>query len=646
MLGCGVLLAVCDWWWRSEVPLLRWTLSLTFLMAIVAVVLRLVRPAVYRREDPVALASQLEPRFTQGRQGELAAGVSLVLTSNARQSSALAEQVLRETWEKLKSLSPRQVIGWERLGGPMLLAMLAVGGMVGLSLAMPAHVGVGTMRLLNPVGSYRWPTRYDFAFRDFPGLTAAGRTTELVVFNRRGRTPSELTLYWESVDPELDGGRLVASADQGEFRFELPPLAGDIRVRAAVGDSDTGWRRLRVQQPPRLESWIVTALPPPCLGLPARNVGTNALVPSGAELTAIGLVAPPVGRAEIVVRDARDIETRIPLIVTAAGGRIETRSPTDWLCADDCSYWVELEGLDGLLTRSETAELTAVGNPSPRIVWTDEELRVNDAIWVTATGSWPVLLSVGDDQGWSEARIEVATASANQAGQPDPDWQVIWRRRANEAPEVSRSSGDESLSALLETSRIEQLLGDSPDILIRAVAVDECGESSNTPRLRARIVTDSEYAAATSQQFETWRTGIAEWTQGIDDLRRQAHSLRDTWVTTAALPSLELRVAAMSRVGRWTDQVSEGNGSFPRQLERLARLIDRQRVVDPGLSERLALAEAALNDLAPRLARQRKRYEQLQELGVESSTSEASSNAGDDTDTARGRLPSSCSTRF
>lgn len=603
LVAC-VLIATIDWWLRSDLPLMRWSLSL-LLLAVTAVLLsRVLWPALRPRPELLWIVDRLEEsQSLEQARGDLTAGVSLALAPVPRQSNALTRTVIDRTWSKLQGTSVSTLLNWPAIAWPMAAASIIIAVVVVISLVSPSLFGVATMRLFNPAGSYRWPTRYELVFEEFPSLVAAEQPAVLVVANRRRRSPAEVRLMWEALEESSFNGSVVARLQDGVYRFELPGFATDVRVRALAGDGDTGWRRLRVTAAPQVNDWIVTALPPACLGQPARTLGTHALVPSNSVVSMVGSVTTPITRATLQIVSAKD-ETKIPLSIASDGLSFRWSNDALWNSSQDCTYAIEVVGIDGLVGRSETRELVIVPNPPPQILWTDDELRVDEQVLLTHESRWPIELEFRDDQGVAEILIEWASPASDspmRSGDTELEWLPLWK---DSPEELSQEATSNRLNLELSADAFKALTSEATDsVLVRASAIDRCGARANSPPIAVRVVISEVYLSGLQSAWDQWLIDAQTWTDSIADYRRAAEILSETTSTEGE------RGSAQNRVVRWVDQWRGGPSSLSGRLARIERLLERHALAGEPLGQLLSRTDRELAEIQVLIDRQLERYQ-------------------------------------
>jgi hypothetical protein len=200
------LIALTDWWIRSDFWLIRWGLTLVSVGLLVGAFLRWIRPAWKNRVSTLQVAMWLE-RVDPERFGQdLVAGVGLAQDLNPKRQvkrethevrlaergslsaaatlSPLHQQIISQTWKQLRTFRPLTSIYWERLAFPILLLVVAVASISSIAARAPGTTGVAAMRLLHPSGNYRWPTRHELLFVDLETVVAANTEFEIEVIDR------------------------------------------------------------------------------------------------------------------------------------------------------------------------------------------------------------------------------------------------------------------------------------------------------------------------------------------------------------------------------------------------------------------------------------------------------------------------------
>lgn len=604
VLLAAFLCASIDWWLRHEGAIGRWGLSLSLLAAVVVSFQRTLWPVIRERAELLWIATQLERCVGELPRGELVAGVSLALAPVERQSTSLTSEVLERTWSRLKPTSTSELIAWPAVLWPIAFATFLVAAIIGISLASPGQTGVATMRLLNPTGSYRWPTRFELVFEEFPTIVAANKPSTIVIANRRTRSPVEVRLLWESLESGSESGELTARVDAGRYRFELPGFETDVRIRGIAGDGDTQWRRLRVAAAPQTVEWIVTCLPPECLAEPVKTLGPSAIVPVDSSISTVGSLSIPIREATLHV-DSTTESVQIPLSVAADGLSFRSLTDSPWRVVSDATYSVHFVGNNGLAGQSESQELVAAPNPPPQLVWSDEELRVEEAVLLTRDSIWPIELEVRDNEGVAEITIEAAVVTASELGsRQESDW--IWNQLWTHSTELETT--DATLPAVLSLELSANALAalapaEDQIVFLRASAIDRCGVRAYSPRSAVKVVEREVYLRGLEETWSDWLSDAQSWTEAIAEFRRVAQSLSTPQATEGE------RGAAQTRVLRWVDQCRSGDSSLSGRLARLERLLARQSLTLEPFSQQLQQISAALSEVQPLIDQQLEKYQ-------------------------------------
>lgn len=274
----------------------RWLLLLAALAAAVVLVrMILVQPLVRYARD-LTTARRLEEASAElrdclttaveyGEQPEFRA-----LTSPQIIAALLADVSRRVSGVQVKAalgryLSSRRRVRWRLLAGVAALALFVV-----CAWLLPQFFGRGMLRLLLP-----WlpepPPSFTVLAAVVPGDAEVVRGSALAVSCRAEGPGSKSALIEYAL--AAGGAFRRQMAGEREFAYQFQAVMDAFRYRIRVGDARSAWYAVTVYDPPRIEDFTVTVLPPEYAGgkpqqLPAGETRVRAV--AGSSL-AIGLRA-------------------------------------------------------------------------------------------------------------------------------------------------------------------------------------------------------------------------------------------------------------------------------------------------------------------------------------------------------------------
>lgn len=640
----GLVLATVDWWVRFESRPSRWIATLSLLWASIVAMRQWIGPAWSESLDPVRVAWLMGRRRPDRFDAQFVAGVALAWerattvreSRRARTSSrpprttrddaALVSSVIATTWHRLIDWHPLRELRWTSLVAPLLLMVGAIAAPTLIAVNSPSTFGVGVMRLINPVGRYRWPTRHDLSLLDPVAVIAAGTEAEVTVVDRRRRLNAIVRLEWETdEEPKRSGAVEGRSEDGASVSLRLPPASRDLRVRARAADSVTGWRRIRVVPETRLVDWTWTAFGPSCrTSVPTVATG-NASLPRGAELSGEGKVGRPLSAARLVFAGEASIDTAVPLDLSLDGLEIRLSRDAGVILDKTTNVrlvWVDREGVPG---GSDTMMLTASDDPPPLVERIDDELRWDDRIVLPIGSIWSMRLSIADEQGWSSLSLEQVSAEAktNESADrtdalppSDSSGRILWSIEAEPEDESTRTNGaaKRSFDLSLPVDLLDVPVTNDPNdgapsgiVAMRAIGLDRCGGRGIAGPWEVEVVTRETYARRLERVWGRSSEELREWRRSIETLRNDAEreaSSTDDDRPAAARGEQRTRRAAERLEG-------SPNGPLPIALQ-IVRWGERHGLERTAIVARMRRAERTLRvDLLGPIALQQSRYAAL-----------------------------------
>ncbi len=640
----GLLLATVDWWVRFESQPSRWIATLSLLWASLVATRQWLGPAWTESLDPVRVAWLMGSRCPDRFDAQFVAGVALAweraeharasrrarpISSSPRSTrddAELVSSVIAMTWQRLVDWHPLRELRWTSLVAPLLLVIGAIAAPTLIAASSPSTFGVGVMRLLNPVGRYRWPTRHDLSLIDPVAVIAAGTEAEVTVVDRRRRLSGLVRLEWETDEEPKRNGMVEGRSDDGATAvLRLPPATRDLRVRARAADSVTGWRRIRVVPETRLVDWTWTALGPSCRTSVPTIASGNASLPRGAELSGEGKVDRPLAAARLVFADGSSVDTAIPLDLSPDGHSIRLTREAGVLLDKTTNVrlvWVDRDGVPG---GSDRMTLTALDDPPPLVERIDDELRVDDRIVVPFGSIWSMRLSIVDPQGWSSLALEQIPSEVPSLEAPDRSAapspsdsprRTLWSIDAEPEAIAVGASGDakRTFDLTLPVDLLDAEGTNAPNgidgsriVALRAIGVDRCGGRGIAGPWEVEVVSRETYARRLERVWGRSSDDLREWRRSIEALRveaeREAESTGDDR-PAAARGEQRTRRAAERLAG-------SPNGPLP-TARQIIRWGERHGLERTAILARMRRAERTLRDelLGP-LEAQQSRYAAL-----------------------------------
>jgi hypothetical protein len=599
-MGLALLaLVATDWGFRGTQPEYRWFLSglggFVILAGGFGWGLSVMR---WRLTEMQAawLIEKSQPRL----RGYLASSLSLVLHSQSQASDGLVRAALVETQERLKDLQPRRLLKWDRLITGTMTVGLVAGAIGTLVWVAPQFTSIGIARLVSPAEDIRWPSRYQLAFENPPTVVARGVPTRVRIREENGDLPRRVTLQIR----DLESGDFQTLAAQGggrELTVVLPGFESEFEMRALGGDGNTGWRLVRVADPPTIENFELRAQPPECLGLSPVSATGPLRAPEGSSLLCYGRSGQALRSARLILQaEGAELQT-LPLQVTEDGYAFFLAQ--NWILSQDLEYEIEVVADSGLSSTTPMYPVSVQWNAPPILEWSISELDLKGEFYVVNGVVAQIELNAVDDFG---LRWLVLEQAKNGGMLP---WNRIWETEAFGAAQTGKSRHQFLIDWVPEKSNVE-----SEVRLLRPRAEDRCGLVSFGTERRVKVVTREEYQVKIQTAWENWLASLMP-------VRREALELRDLAVQMqvgleggSTFDTSRIR-QAFFRATRLKDETLPTGGALHQRLIDLRDWVLRYNLsTNPAGSRIIELSQAWNEELWPTLAEIEGLWKKLESL--------------------------------
>jgi hypothetical protein len=407
MLGAASTWALYRWWWLPR----------------------------RKRPGPLGVARQVESHFPQLRD-RLASALEFLGQSEedpTAGSAALRRAVVSEADLAVSELPIDTVIDRRPLRQATTWAAIALAVVVIGLIFDTGAVGTAIVRLVAPWGSTEWPRENHLAFRDPPTRLAVGQAFEVELFDRGGMLPENVRIEYR----DSRGGRT-------EVQSEWMMRVGDVMVarrddvresfafRAVGGDDRTmRWHDVEVVAPPKLDSIVIAAYPPPYTGLPAATSDGHLRVLAGTGIEVAGTASEPLGAARILYDDAA-IDATIGPNADGAERRSFFVAADRFVAGESGPYAIELANADGVAGVAGEWSLRVEPDTQPSVAWQ----RPQADLFVLPTATVPLAVAVKDNLAIARVALEF-----ERSDQPDETVATIELYRGTEQPASPANSG-------------------------------------------------------------------------------------------------------------------------------------------------------------------------------------------------------------
>jgi hypothetical protein len=419
--GLLVLAGLADRIVHFDDPTLRLGLLAGIVVATAAAAWRLVvAPLVVPLSD-LALALRIEERFP-GFEERLASSLQFQGSDRAAVfgSPDLQERVIAETLERANRLDFRDVVRFSYVRTGAIAAAFTVLLAAGLAWHSPGDAAVAFRRLFVPYSAPAWPRSTNLRLltvdfqpidprTDSPLKVVRGRKLELLVEDRQGRLPDDVTLAYRLPDEPVlrETLRHASLRDRTGTVHDvclvsLPADRGPVWFRALGGDDETMPElEMRVVLPPVLETLKLTLTPPrytarPVTALPPGEGRIRGVV--GTQVAFEARSSKPLASAAVAIKGKTAGTTTILPDRQAFRGTFVLAEPGAY------AYTFQLKDSEGIENANPPRyEIEAAADQIPEVT-----IDVPPAdTTVTADAHVPVTVSAKDDWGLRELRLRI-----------------------------------------------------------------------------------------------------------------------------------------------------------------------------------------------------------------------------------------------
>lgn len=418
--GLLVLAGLADRLIHLDDPSIRLGLLAGIIIAGALAAWRLVlAPLIFPLSD-LAVAMRVEERFP-GFEERLASSLQFVESGRdaGLGSPDLQDRVIAETLQRTEQIDFRDVVSFSPVFPGALAVACTTLLAAGLACYAPGDAAVAFRRLFVPYSAPAWPRNtnlrmltVDFqpieARSDSPIKVVRGQKLELLVEDRHGRLPDEVTLEYRLPDePALrETLRHASLRDRAGVVHDvclvsLPADRGPVWFRALGGDDETMPEfEMRVVLPPVLESLKVTVTPPryiarPVVALPPGEGRIRGVV--GTQVSFEARSTKPLATAAVAIKGKPAGTTTILPDRQAFRGTFVLAEP------GTSAYTFRLKDSEGVENADPPRyEIEAAADLVPDVTI---DIPAADAT-VTADAQVPVTVSAKDDWGLRELRLK------------------------------------------------------------------------------------------------------------------------------------------------------------------------------------------------------------------------------------------------
>ncbi|MFM7259827.1 MAG: hypothetical protein ACKO3W_04410, partial [bacterium] len=301
-----------------------WPLRVVMLGGIICVIVMKVRSRVWSalrfRPTPVEVALRIE-RMRPELSGRLASAVEFDLSGLAERSP-LAARSLADAGERASGADLSRVVRYGPTARRVVVFLLILTGAIAFSLLHPEEASIAVRRIVTPWSDVSWPARTAIASLVEDGSVAArGRpfalrarldrgdaTTERVKASYRaiherpsGQQASDRAKFGERADLGEWTDVVLSLQPSGEFERLIDATGDAVEVRFSTSDASTEIVRVRLVDPPTVESATLVAVPPKY----ARGMITERREELGDGTDARSVVRDPILEGSEVTVDVR-----------------------------------------------------------------------------------------------------------------------------------------------------------------------------------------------------------------------------------------------------------------------------------------------------------------------------------------------------
>lgn len=576
----GVCLLVCtflgllDWLVHPTPSGARWGLSLIAAVTILATGYRWLW-VPWRHPITTEQAAARIEHLVPVLRDRLSSLVSFAGSEDRKlQDQRLFQVATAEVAAAFDLVSPRDLFNARPLLRAGAAAVVGVGILIGLAVALPTYTRIGATRLVRPWASVGWP-RMNHLRLTGPEAIEAGEPVMLRVRDRDGQPlPRDVRLLYRaeqaargrSVPVDPAGGMVTIPGDQTQASLLVRAVGGD--------DQSMPWRKIESRQPPQIESFRFRVTPPSSTGLASRvETRPQFVVPSGSEIEAL----VSINDAEVALRLMRE-DLALPTSVADSAGswRSTWTIEAEPAVADYAWHYTDAVGLKGML--EPNFRITAAADRPPVVRWEDPP---------------PTQLT-------RSAVLALQAVAEDEYGVERLGWVKPGEREADAAPDSSAPAlrGVQTATPAAErleakfTVELAQVQGveDAETVRVVAVAVDTAGQRGTSRPLTFALVEEEQLLRQWAEETERITESLREAakTQRIASERTREAAASDD--AERAETAAQIAEAAQRQT---LERLSDGAGSVQQRAQRLLQSAAINRV-DADFLESLANATESL----------------------------------------------------
>ena len=609
LFGGLLVSGLLDWTIHFDDPGLRLVIGLSLLTAASVMAWRQLILPLLQPLTTTFLALRIERRFPGLHSRVLSAVEFLQHRLDPKLGSPeLQRAVVNNALRDLEKIDAGDIVETKAIkritiAGAVLCAMIGT-----VVILHPAEAATSVKRLMFPFADCPWPRQYQLKLvrpdhspivqaPDETLSIARGDTLELYVVDARGRLPERVWFehkLGDATTPQREPLRQTTLRDEKGRSYEAAVISwvasrGPLQFRATGGDDDTmPFVRVKVVQPPTLQSLRVTVSPPKYSGRPAetlpQGVGhVQGLL--GTEITVHAIADKTLKSARLRVAD----KPAKPLVL--AEDRMSCTASFTVTDPGVTGYWFELTDEEGFSDpEAPRFELRGLADTVPDVVI---EQPVADVL-LAPDAELPVKILAKDDLGLREIRIsytlnedpavkQIPLASSTAEAEPlllsTPDylWQladlslqpghrIVFRAEATDGYDLGpdRHVGKSSPRTILIVSKEEKQkelagrVGDLLEELQQATALQQRAKQQ-TNELQTQLNTAGELRTQDLDQLHRieldQRQAASRLTRPADGVQSHAQQLREEFRANklddeGTQQRLDRIIDELSRLGR------------------------------------------------------------------------------------------------
>jgi len=564
-----------------------------------------------KRVTPLQIAHEVERRHPQLRDVVSSAWDFGVQTGN---DPSLGSESLRRA-VVLQATTAVDDVDWQRLVPRQALrkSALALAGVFAtiilLGWCLPQAMGIGLLRLVNPLSAADWPREHDLQFIESPVLLAAGEDLVLQLRDTRGALPATVTMHYRTRrQGRWHEERQWLTSTTDPLEIHRPNVMQSLQYRATGSDHRTmPWQPLEVVVPPHVETLQVTVHPPAYTQLPATTWDNNFPIYAGSDLELDGRTDQPV--KQVSLRNKRGSQLAAQISADGHSFRIE---PTAWRITENDTFTLLLttaSGLTACATTNLALEVIADQPPQVRFIEPTSDLTLLPSVAV------PLVIEASDALAIREIGLAYRRSDRSDAGEQRLSlWQAP---RDVKVDQVARQRRVEFLWQLAPLSlepgcvvEVHAQARDAQPATTRTAAGQQANEqraneqgakgqetTGQTVRaLRLNIVSEAQLWHQIVQQQGLVVDTLAQLLRSQRELRRTTAEWEETpvWSTERWASATH---AALFRERQIASALAIGQHGVIEQLAQFSQTIQRNGLLRPEATDRLRSGQALLQNL-------------------------------------------------